>query len=156
MLVGAPGSGKSTFVHKTQMSGEWGPYTVLSTDAYIVEEAENEGKTYNEVFRDTIKDAEKYFNWDIEEHIQSGRNVIIDRTNMSRKSRAKILQRFLDAGYECEAFVFQAPRDLDVLNEGRPGKEIPVNVMLSMINNYQAPDFDEGFYRITYVKPYTA
>jgi len=54
MLVGVPGSGKSTWIEETELDEGQGQDTViLSTDDYIEHIASIRGTTYNEVFHDT-------------------------------------------------------------------------------------------------------
>lgn len=60
MLVGVPGSGKSTWIENADLEeGRGRDTTVLSTDYFIECVAAIHGKTYNEVFHDTIKYANR-------------------------------------------------------------------------------------------------
>jgi gluconate kinase len=67
------------------------------------------------------------------------------------KSRAKKFNMLPD--YEHIAIVFRTP-ELGVLKErlaSRPGKEIPWDVVESMINKWEEPTKEEGFKEIWYV-----
>lgn len=142
MLIGLPGSGKSTWIKNKNMAYR---YEILSTDRFIDTCAAIHNKTYNEVFKDFIDEATHIFNADMKYYISIRTDIIIDQTNTSAKSRAKKLKSFLDAGYCCEAYVFESNMSLEQINELRPGKQIPAYVYQSMISNFQYPTLDEGF-----------
>jgi hypothetical protein len=55
--------------------------------------------------------------------------------------------------YEHIAVVFRTPA-IDILKErlaGRPGKEVPWEVVQGMIDNFEMPTEEEGFKEIWYV-----
>jgi predicted kinase len=155
MLVGLPGSGKSTYSEKNlgpalQLARDFFYY---STDYHIDRIAKDHGLTYDDVFEDNIKDATAVMNLFLAEAIKSKRDVIWDQTNLTVNSRRKKLARF-PPEYRKVAIVFEVPED--VLNErlaGRPGKTIPPHIISSMRNTYVAPTFDEGFNYIVII-PY--
>lgn len=89
VLVGLPGSGKSTHVSKKDFHA-----FVYSTDAYIEKFAAASGQTYGDVFRDVIDDATKHMNAQLELAISVGHDVVWDQTNMTSKKRRGILSRF--------------------------------------------------------------
>ncbi len=95
MLSGIPTSGKSTYVSRLLEKPEFNNAVVLSTDNYIQKIADQENLTYDEVFDKTIKDANKQLNLDLSEAIKNNRSIIHDQTNLTIKSRAKKLKRFL-------------------------------------------------------------
>jgi hypothetical protein len=49
--------------------------------------------------------------------------------------------------------VFKTPKEDELARRlaNRPGKNIPDNVIRAMINNYEAPTWEEGFTEIRYV-----
>lgn len=143
MMIGLPGSGKSTVCDGLEG-------TILSTDNMIENFATNWGKTYNEVFKDVIKEFEVAFFKQIEWNVDHERDFIVDRTNLSVKSRARILQ-MISKRYKKTAYVVLCPNE-DEHNRrlaSRPGKTIPPNVIQSMKANFVLPTFDEGFNIIT-------
>lgn len=147
MLVGLPGSGKSTYSEinlepALQLAGDFFYY---STDHYIDKIAKELELTYDDVFEDNIRDATAAMNLFLAEAIKSKRDVIWDQTNLTVNSRRKKLARF-PAEYRKVAMVFEVAED--VLNErlaNRPGKTIPAHVIKSMRDSYVAPTLDEGF-----------
>lgn len=145
MLVGVPGSGKTTFINRNYYDI---PYTnvepiVTGTDLYIERIAEALELTYNEIFQDSFKLANKLFWDDIVTAGNAGDDIIIDRTNMSYSSR----KRFFNAlpGYCFEAIVFPVPQDHQARLDSRLGKHIPEKVIKGMLANFQMPSMSEGF-----------
>ena len=151
MLVGLSGSGKSTY--RNQIS-EDNFDVVLSTDEYIEEYARLNGKTYNEVFHEQIKNAQKRFNENFNEAIKDGKNIIIDQTNLTVNSRRKKMAR-LPKEYKKYAVVFDVKGDdLKNVNEERKqfGRALPDNVIQSQIDSFEMPTKDEGFDQIIVIK----
>ena len=86
-LVGLPGSGKSTF--RELCKG----YLVASSDDFIETQARSEGKTYNDVFKKYIEPATKHFNHMVSHAVAGKLPLIVDRTNLTISSRAKVLAK---------------------------------------------------------------
>jgi predicted kinase len=146
MLVGVPGSGKSTWVKENCDPMQ---FNLLSTDNYIDSVAEKEGITYNEAFSKHIKKATENMNNMAKNAFDNNRNVVWDQTNLSVKSRKAKLD-MVPAHYTKIAVYFPAPskdehkRRLD----SRPGKTIPPHILKNMIESIQVPSHDEGFDRV--------
>lgn len=142
MLVGVPGAGKSTWIK----SRDWPSNTVtVSSDRFIDDHAAKEGKTYNEVFKDYAPIAMRLMDNQVLIAKTNGCDIIWDQTNTSVKSRKAKLAML--EGYEKIAVFFHTPEP-EVLAwrlENRPGKSIPWNVMLSMMDNLAEPTEEEGF-----------
>lgn len=154
ILVGPPGSGKTTWVEKTFQ----GECFVVSSDNIIQAVADDEGKTYDEIFPTYVKVADQMMWSDFDLYISGGYNpVVVDRTNMNRKSRARFINRLRTHrnDYKIHAVVFPKPEDAEYerrLNS-RPGKTIPENVIKSMLQSFQMPTLDEGFDTCTVIEP---
>lgn len=147
-LVGVPAAGKSTYLLSDRISPrDYMDAEVLSTDYIIEELAYNANFTYDEAFPLLIKFAEKCFWNELEDLAEAGRELIIDRTNMSVKSRKRIFDVVTKYDYECHAIVFPAPEPTEWnrrLNS-RPGKTIPLHIIDSMVNSFEMPTCEEGF-----------
>jgi AAA domain len=103
LMIGLPCSGKSTALqqyfdqHPTvrRSNGDNpqpGDMVVLSSDDIIMELASGLGLDYNGAFDRFIKSAESIF-WDrFRQSLNTNLDVVIDRTNMTIKSRARLLQ----------------------------------------------------------------
>lgn len=148
MLVGVPASGKSTWIEK-HMYGEEGrgrDTTILSTDYYIELIAKDRGLTYNEVFHDAIKDANRKMYEDLKYAVDRGHNIMWDQTNLNSRSRAPKLNA-VPYTYRKIGVFFPVP-PLDELERrlaSRPGKLIPKGVMQNMIDSLTQPLLAEGF-----------
>lgn len=152
MLIGVPGAGKTTWL-QTQMENV--PFAIASTDNIIEEIALENGQTYDEVFTKYISVAEKMMFDDIQKYINDGwETIVVDRTNVSKKARRRIMERFRGTDFVFEAVVFPVPEREEWTRrlKSRPGKTIPQHVLESMANNLAIPSDDEGFVNVTYVK----
>lgn len=143
MLIGVPGSGKTTWVLENHPS-----LAYASTDKYIEQFAAEVGKTYNDVFESSIKEATSQMLDDVSEFMYDQLDFVWDQTNLTKKSRARKLGGLLIEGYQVVAVVFETPKNLEERLASRPGKTIPVHVLDSMIKNFEMPSMNEGFSKI--------
>ena len=150
MMIGLPACGKTT-IRDSFVDGN---VVYISSDDMLESIARNLGKTYDDVFQDNIKDVESKM-WSFFDAALADDGVdtiVIDRTNLSPKSRARFLQKC--KGCNVEAFVFHPPRgpaELEEWNrrlESRKGKTIPRNILDSMFRSFKFPTKEEGFSRI--------
>jgi len=141
VLVGLPGIGKSTWLN--EFLNENPNFTVASSDNYIEEKCKQDGITYDEGFSKYIKEADKNYKKDLITLLENGQDIIVDRTNLSDKSRAKILNR-VPEGYTKTIVMFDISEEEHNkrLNE-RSGKTLPDKVLQSMKDNYVEPSFNE-------------
>ena len=154
ILVGVPGSGKSTWFEKNKTATT----APVSTDNIIEFLGGLYGFTYNEIFSETIRFADmvmvKRMLWNAEQ----GNDLVIDRTNMGRRHRKQFIDKLKKYGYEFECVVFPMPGTEKLSEEewnrrldSRPGKTIPGHVLSSMIEHYEVPTEAEGFSKITFL-----
>lgn len=150
MLIGVPGSGKSTWIAKQPF--DWTNTVIASTDNYVEKIARERGKTYSEVFDEVMPDAVRNMAEVVTDAVQSGHNIVWDQTSTTRASRAKKFRML--RGYKVIAVVFPTPpRDeLQRRLSGRVGKNIPSVVLGNMIKNWEEPTEDEGFDQIIHVR----
>lgn len=144
MLVGVPGSGKSTWIAKNfpDLTGHY----VASTDRLLEIYASMRGATYNDVFQDNIDYANKAMMTHIKDVIMYGYNIIWDQTNLNKKSRARKLAAVPNT-YRKIAIFFPTPETGKLYRRlgSRPGKTIPEFAVQQMINTLQQPTVEEGF-----------
>ena len=149
-LIGVPGAGKSTWI-KNQ---EWIlGMEYVSTDHHVEVYAEQQGKTYSEVFKDYMPTAVELMAAEVVEGRTAGRDVIWDQTSTTVKSRARKFAMLPD--YWHIAVVFRTPK-IEVLKERLAGREaggkvIPWEVVQGMIDGWEEPTNEEGFKEIWYV-----
>lgn len=152
MLIGIPGSGKTTFYNQTlswdiqKETPACGDY-VASTDNIIEHIAIMFDLTYDDCFRDLYPFAEKVMYKNIEQWTKKGLTFTWDQTNISMKSRGPKIRRLKNQGYRVVAVWFDVPewKELDKRLRSRKGKNIPKDVIQSMINNFEFPELVEGF-----------
>ena len=149
VLVGVPGSGKSTWVD----SQDWAlPCARVSTDKWVEIYAKEVGRTYSEVFVDFMPTAVDLMAKEVVAARETGRDIIWDQTSTTVKSRAKKFAMLPD--YDHIAVVFKTPDHKELMRRlsSRPGKEIPDHVIASMIASWEDPTEDEGFKEIWFAE----
>ena len=144
-LIGVPGSGKSTWVKNRDWAKDC---VVVSTDEFVEDYAKECGSTYNEVFEDYMPTAVKLLTEKVERAREAGKDIIWDQTSVNFKSRKKKFNMLPD--YYHVAVVFKTPEaeELKRRLNSRPGKNIPDQVIKSMIDSLDIPSEDEGFKEI--------
>jgi predicted kinase len=148
VLVGVPGSGKSTWIkNQTWALG----LTVASTDNFIEDYAKKQGKTYSEVFDEYMPTAVDLMSTVVVHAREHGHDIIWDQTSTTVKSRARKFRMLRD--YEHIAVVFKTPErdELDARLASRPGKNIPQEVVSSMISTFELPTKEEGYKEVWHV-----
>jgi predicted kinase len=147
-LIGVPGAGKSTWI-KDQI---WAlGLTIVNTDSFVEAYANEQGKTYSEVFKDYMPTAVDLMAEQVIGARELGHSIIWDQTSTTIASRTRKFNMLPD--YEHIAVVFRTPEraELDRRLASRPGKIIPQYVVDQMIDGWQEPTEDEGFTEIWYV-----
>ena len=145
MLCGIPTSGKSTYVDRLLNLDYWQHSVVLSTDYYIEFYAKQQGKTYNEVFDEHIKEATKQMDALLNHAIEHGKDIIWDQTNLTAGTRKKKLRR-LPAEYHRGVIYFEVSlKEALERNNHREGKFIPKDILKRMWHQFEVPTIGEGF-----------
>ena len=145
VLVGVPGSGKSTWVSNQK----WAENCVyISSDKHIENYAAEQGKTYNEVFKNYATTAVSLMLDDVVAARNEGKDIIWDQTSTTVKSRKRKFNMLPD--YYAIAVIFPTPETNELIKRlaSRPGKNIPTHVMRKMIDCFQMPTVEEGFNEI--------
>jgi predicted kinase len=148
VLVGVPGSGKSSWVARQSWASQC---SCVSTDAHVEAEAARQSKTYNEVFTDYMPHAVRLMADHVKLARDTGMDIIWDQTSTTVKSRKKKFNMLPQ--YHKIAVVFRTPdrKELDQRLGGRIGKNIPKRVVDSMIAGWEEPTVQEGFDEVIYV-----
>ena len=148
-LVGVPASGKSTWYKNQDWFGEdKKDHKYVSTDEHVEGYAQDQGKTYSEVFEEYMPTAIRQMMVNVNMADVFQLDVVWDQTSTTVKSRARKFNAL--PNYEHIAVVFNTP-DLEELKlrlAGRPGKEVPWDVVQNMIDNFEMPTLEEGFTEI--------
>ena len=141
MMIGLPGSGKSTFA-ETIGNNET---IILSSDKLRNElySDENDQKHNTEVFKILHERARK--------NLLAGRDVVYDATNINKKQRADFLKSIDDIQCNKEAVCMMTPyKSCLKFNEGRD-RFVPEHVIDRMYKKWNPPHGSEGFDRIQFV-----
>jgi protein phosphatase len=124
-LVGASGSGKSTFAAE-----HFRPTEVLSSDFFrgLLSDDENDLSATEDAFDSLYYIAHK--------RLQSRRLVVVDATNVKKPDRAQIIQLARDNDCLAVAIVFDLPERLCVeRNEARTDRQIPRRAIAGQVRN---------------------
>jgi predicted kinase len=149
VLVGVPGSGKSTWFENQEWTRDC---IYVSTDKFIERCARWSKKTYSEVFGLYSPRAVNYMVRQVNRAKERGKDVIWDQTSTTIESRARKFRMLPD--YYAIAVVFRTPEAEEHTRRlaSRVGKEIPKEVVQSMINRWEEPTKSEGFNEIWYAE----
>lgn len=146
VLVGVPGSGKTTWIGKQMF--DWTNTVIVSTDNHVEQYAKSVGKTYSEVFKDYMPIAVDLMAKTAVDAFKNNKVVIWDQTSTTAKTRAKKL-RMTPKHYTKVAVVFKTPApEQHAKMLDRPGKNIPDEIVQDMITRFEYPTAEEGFDRI--------
>lgn len=147
VLVGVPGSGKSTWVKNQKWADQC---VIVSTDEFVEDYAKECGQTYSEVFDDYMPTAVKLMADKVVRAREAGKDIIWDQTSASVATRAKKLRMLPD--YYKIAVVFNKPDDEELKRRlaSRPGKNVPWAVIDQMWGSWEDPTEEEGFDEIWY------
>lgn len=133
MLVGLPGSGKTSFALSQKDK-----YDIISSDSIRKElyGSERIQENNNKVFEIMRKRAI--------EALKSGKNVIYDATNMTRKFRKALLSSIK---IDCKkvACIIWAKYETCVLRDKNRNRTVGNEVLRRMIKSFQVPYYDEGW-----------
>ena len=114
MLIGVPGSGKTTWIRNHQHDA-----VVISSDDKIEAAAAAQGLTYSAVFAAEIKAATAAAMADLQQAVTYGRDIILDQTNLTVNSRRSKLNQ-VPHHYQRIALLFPTPHSEQLACVGIP------------------------------------
>lgn len=141
MLVGIPASGKSTIAK--ELVEDRDDVVIHSSDELRVElfgdinNQSNNGELFNEL------------NKRIKNDLRSGRHVVMDATNISRKRRKGLLQQLPKNIEKVACYVNTEYKDVVRQNQERE-RVVPQHVIDKMYKTLQIPIYSEGWDKIVF------
>ena len=136
ILIGSPGSGKSTFAEN-----------------YLVP------KGYVRINQDNLKTRQKVIKC-LKDNIDEGKKIVIDSTNPQKNGRSEYIKICKEKNYPIRAFVFQVSKELAMhlnnlrsINKNRKHYSEPVNniPIHTFFKNFEQPETTEGFKEIVQI-----
>ena len=143
LLVGLPGSGKSTYLKQLGVS-------VLSSDAIralLIDDPTNQ-TIHSRVFG-TLR-------YLLRQRLELRRPVTyIDATNLTRKDRRTYIKTAELHDAAIEAIFFDTPEEVCMQRNASRNRVVPPEAIADMARRFQPPSFEEGFFRITVIHPHS-
>lgn len=138
MMIGLPGSGKSTFANTL-------------SDAVIISSDEIRKELYgDEAVQDDPGKVFEIMRVRTLAALNEGQNVIYDATNLNRRRRVHILNQ-LPRDTHKHAYLMCVPVEVCLENNKRRERVVPDEVILQMMGRFQMPLKTEGFDLVTLV-----
>ena len=137
VLVGLPGSGKSTYLEQLGVSG-------LSSDAIrkLLVDDETDQTVHVRVFQ-TLR-------YLLEQRLAIGRAATyIDATNLTPEERGPYLAIGRAWGCDVEAVFFDVPLEICLERNARRPRVVPGEALAKMAAKLAPPSVEEGFTRVT-------
>jgi predicted kinase len=134
VMVGLPGSGKSTYISQQ----------FNNSDVYYI------------VDGDTLKTSVNVCK-SISANIKTGKTLVVDATNYSLERRADIIRVAQQYNAQVECIYISTPKGECILRaknrKALGGKDVPPSAIGRLANQIVIPKMEEGFSSITVVKP---
>jgi predicted kinase len=153
MLIGHQYSGKSTWIKSVMSTGLSNQAQkhlpkIYNLDEYVKIVCDIRGTNYNDSWDRTVNEANKMLKEDYTKWINNKCDIIIDRTNVTKKTRMKFLRRLKQAGYLIEAVVFPVLTDEQIKKrmELRPDQKVPFDIVVGFRDKMEGIDYEERKY----------
>lgn len=134
LLVGLPGSGKSTYTEKLKEEG----VIIHSSDSVREELGDvNDQSKNEEVFRILHKR--------IKDDLKDGKSVCFDATNLNRRRRVAFLNELKNIPCKKICVLMATPYEMCVCQNFKRDRRVPVEVIWNMYKSFNVPCEQEGW-----------
>ena len=136
IMVGMPGSGKSHIAN----------YLAKMLNCEIVSSDDKRAEWYGNA-EDQSHNKELFARIDklVSNLLAEGKSVILDATNISRKSRRRFLLKGKQHNIETVAIVVHTPIEIAKVRNFQRDRKVPESVIERQYQNFQMPTKEEGF-----------
>jgi predicted kinase len=146
IMVGLPGSGKSTYA-KEFIKDQQVEY--LSSDSLRAVFGKNESD------QSVTPKVFGHIKTKVDEYLRDNKNVLVDATSVNRKERSDYINTAKKYNSKVVVVVFKMDRNGLIARNKKRGDEggrvVPDWVIDKMLNKFEEPDFNEGIDVIIYV-----
>jgi predicted kinase len=153
MLIGHQYSGKSTWIKNviaTDYSNNAKKFLpkIYNLDEYVKIVCDARGTNYNDSWDRNVNEANKLLKGDYTKWINEKCDLIIDRTNITKKTRMKFLKRLKQAGYEINAVIFPVLSDEEIKKrmDVRVDQKVPFDIVIGFRDRLEGIDYEERKY----------
>lgn len=146
MLVGVPGSGKTTYA---------GHLALITNGIHLSSDGIRAELYGDEAVQGNPSEIFKIMHERTLQALADGYDVIYDATNITRKDRASIMSK-IPNDVETECHIMQVPIEICIERDSERERTVGKDVIDRMFKRFQAPNYDEGFDRIVVGDMYEA
>lgn len=133
ILISQPCGGKTTYAKKNQDVGT----VVISSDEARFLISGDEGN------QECSRKAFEFMELAVETLLRQSKNVIVDATNTTRKSRKQWVKLGRKYGAYIQMVVFNVPADVCKARNAQRARKVPEHVIDTMIGRLEAPTLAE-------------
>lgn len=143
-MVGIAGSGKSSYAAQLEEDG----YIIHASDKVRAELGDETDQSRNEEVFDILYKR-------VKEDLMAGKNVCLDATNLNRKRRCHLCRMIKRISCYKKCVVIATPIEECITNNASRERQVPIDVIIRMHQNFQMPTKAEGWdeVEVVYTKP---
>ena len=143
MMVGLPGSGKTTFAHNIEKGAIVISSDIIRKELWGSEEKQGDNKI-------VFEELEKR----VMENLAADKSVVCDATNIKAKKRKDFLYRLRKIpNVNTVCMLMSVPYEQCLERNNERGRVVPEEVIKRMYMNFEIPQVREGWHQINIVQP---